>query len=422
MQRRDMLKGAALAGLACDLLPVGRHAWAALAQPAVARPPRLLVLMLRGAVDGLSVVVPYADPGYARSRSTIALGRPGSPGGALDLDGSFGLHPALEPLLPLWRSGTLGFVHACGSPDATRSHFDAQDYMESGTPGRKTTPDGWLNRLVGVLPGPSRSAATRAVSIGPVLPRICSGRNAVANIASGRAATRPSVLDRAVVGKAFDSLYAGDDALSRAYSASRQSRREVMGSLESADAMAREMQAANNGAPLPTGFVEDASRLASLMRNDPRVQLAFMDLGGWDTHANQGASTGQLANRLAPVASGLAAMATRLGPVFEDTVVVVMSEFGRTVRQNGNGGTDHGHGNVMWLLGGSVAGGAVHGRWPGLDDSALHDGRDLAVTTDFRSVLAELLERHLRLDDRQLDAVLPQFKLADGLPGVLRGA
>ncbi|MEO8858101.1 MAG: DUF1501 domain-containing protein [Burkholderiaceae bacterium] len=423
MQRRDILKAGALTGaaLGLGLLPVGRHAWAALADPVTERPRRLVVLMLRGAVDGLSIVVPYADPGYARARSSIALGRPGSQGGVLDLDGRFGLHPALEAMMPLWSSGKLAFVQACGSPDTTRSHFDAQDYMESGTPGRKTTPDGWLNRLVGVLPVPTKGiTATRAVSIGPVLPRIYAGANAVANIASGNAATRPTVLDQPAVGQAFDKLYSADDKLSRAYQASRQSRREVMGSLQSADAMEREMKAANNGAPLPNGFVEDATRLATLMRNDARVQLAFMDLGGWDTHANQGASSGQLANRLNPVGSGLAAMAARLGPVFEDTVVVVMSEFGRTVRQNGNGGTDHGHGNVMWLLGGAVAGGAVHGRWPGLDASALYEGRDLAVTTDFRSVLAELLERHMLLGDQQLDKVLPQFRAPEGLPGVIR--
>jgi uncharacterized protein (DUF1501 family) len=172
-------------------------------------------------------------------------------------------------------------------------------------------------------------------------------------------------------------------------------------------AESREMQMADRGAPLPNGFPDDAARLATLMRNDPKIQMAFVALGGWDTHAGQGAGTGQLANRLAPLGQGLAVLAQRLGPLFDDTTVLVMSEFGRTARENGNGGTDHGHGNVMWVLGGQVNGGKVYGDWPGVGDAALNEGRDLAVTTDFRSVLAQVAERHLRLSDRQLAAVFP---------------
>ncbi len=408
MLRRDLLWGAAAASL--GLLPIGRGAWAVVGEPPASPPRRLIVVFLRGAADGLSIVAPYADPVYYQARSSIALSRPGTEGGALDLDGRFGLHPALSPLMPLWKSGKLGFVHASGSPDATRSHFDAQDYMESATPGRKSTQDGWLNRLLGALPAPAggRATATRAVSIGAVLPRIYAGNNQVANIASGAAATRPTQLDRPVVSQAFDKLYSADDKMSRAYQASQQSRREVMDSM-APDDLEREMTAANNGAPLPNGFPDDAVRLATLMRNDARVQLAFMEVGGWDTHANQGGASGQLANRLSPLGSGLAALATRLGPAFDETVVVVVSEFGRTVQQNGNGGTDHGHGNVIWALGGRVNGGRVLGQWPGLDSSALYEGRDLAVTTDFRTVLAEVLERHLLLPDARLDEVLPRF-------------
>ena len=413
MLRRDLLWGAAAASL--GLLPVGRSAWAVVGEPPASAPRRLIVVFLRGAADGLSIVVPYADPAYYQARSSIALGRPGTEGGALDLDGRFGLHPALSPLMPLWKSGKLGFVHASGSPDATRSHFDAQDYMESATPGRKSTQDGWLNRLLGALPAPAggRATATRAVSIGAVLPRIYAGNNQVANIASGAAATRPTQLDRPVISQAFDKLYSADDKMSRAYQASQQSRREVMDSMAPSD-LEREMTAANNGAPLPNGFPDDAVRLATLMRNDARVQLAFMEVGGWDTHANQGGASGQLANRLSPLGSGLAALATRLGPAFDETVVVVVSEFGRTVHQNGNGGTDHGHGNVIWALGGRVNGGRVLGQWPGLDSSALYEGRDLAVTTDFRTVVAEVLERHLLLPDARLDEVLPRFSGSHG--------
>ncbi len=425
MDRRNWLRHAALAGTA--LLPVGRAAWAAAPSGADPAAHKLVVIFLRGAVDGLNVVVPYADPGYHAGRSTIALGAPGSPGGVLDLDGRFGLHPALSPLMPLWQSGKLAFVHAAGSPDATRSHFDAQDYMESATPGRKGTPDGWLNRLLGALPGDpaNRTAPTRAVSIGPVLPRIYAGIQPVANIAAGKASGQPTVLDRPKVEDAFGALYAGDDKVSQAYRQSRLAHREVMGAMN-AEAMGgdmqREMQAADNGAPLPFGFPDDASRLARLMRNDARVQLAFMALGGWDTHANQGAATGQLAQRLQPLGQGLAALASGLGPLFDQTVVLVMSEFGRTARQNGNGGTDHGHGNAMWLLGGRVAGGGqVLGRWPGLGASELHEGRDLAVTTDFRDVLTEVCERHLLLPDARLAEVFPGFKVADsGRPNLIR--
>ena len=413
MLRRELFAKAACAGL--GLIAVGHNAWATVAASGAPAPKRLIVVFMRGAADGLSIVVPYAEAAYYQARSSIALGRPGAQGGVLDLDGHFGLHPALEPMMPLWKSGKLGFVHASGSPDATRSHFDAQDYMESATPGRKSTQDGWLNRLLGALPAPAggRATPTRAVSIGPVLPRIYAGSNQVANIASGAAATRPTQLDRPLISQAFDKLYSADDKMSRAYQASQQSRREVMGSLEPGE-LEREMTAANNGAPLPNGFPDDASRLATLMRNDARVQLAFMAVGGWDTHANQGNASGQLANRLSPLGSGLAALATGLGPVFDDTVVVVMSEFGRTVHQNGNGGTDHGHGNVMWLLGGRIRGGKVFGQWPGIDASALYEGRDLALTTDFRLVLAELLERHLLLPDARLGEVFPQFTGSQG--------
>ena len=425
MLRRHLLqRSAILGGL---LLPVGRAAWAAVgaAPPPGTAPKRLIVVLLRGAVDGLSVVVPHAEPAYHAARSAIALGRPGTDGGVLALDGRFGLHPALAPLLPHWQAGRLGFVHAAGSPDGTRSHFDAQDYMESATPGRKATPDGWLNRLLGALPADPqpRGAPTRAVSIGPVLPRIYAGPNPVANLATGRAAARPTQLDRPPVGDAFAALYAGDDKLSQAYQASRQAHREVMASLASPADISREMQAADNGAPLPAGFPDDANRLATLMRNDARVQLAFFALGGWDTHANQGNAKGQLASRLHPLGLGLAALADGLGPALEQTVIVVMSEFGRTVRQNGNGGTDHGHGNAMWLLGGPVAGGKVHGRWPGLETAALHEGRDLAVTTDFRQVLAEVCGGHLALAPASLAGVFPGFDAASGPAlGVLRAA
>ena len=398
MQRRSFLN--ALAASAALVVPLGRSAWAATSFDARPARRKLVVVMLRGAVDGLNVVAPIGDANYARLRPTIGLGLPGTDHGALDLDGYFGLHPALAPLMPLWEQQKLAFIHASGSPDPSRSHFDAQDYMESATPGRKNTPDGWMNRMVGQLPG--APASIRALSIGPVMPRILSGPAAAMNLANGAAGVRANVLDQPNVGAAFDQLYAGDSRIARAYAGGKAAHRDVMTAAQN-----REMQAADNGAPLPNGFPDDAARLAHLMRSDARIQLAFVALGGWDTHANQGSGTGQLANRLAPLGQGLAVLAQRLGPLFDDTTIVVMSEFGRTARENGNRGTDHGHGNAMWVLGGGVNGGKVLGEWGGLADVALHDGRDVPVTTDFRSVLAQVAEKHLRLNDKQLVQLFP---------------
>ena len=234
------------------------------------------------------------------------------------------------------------------------------------------------------------------------MPRILAGPAAAMNLANGAAGVKATVLDKPDVGAAFDQLYAGESRMARAYADGRAAHRDVM-----AAAANPEMQAADNGAPLPNGFPDDAARLAQLMRSDAKIQLAFVALGGWDTHASQGGATGQLANRLAPLAQGLAVLAQRLGPLFDDTTVVVMSEFGRTARENGNGGTDHGHGNAMWVLGGGVGGGKVLGEWGGVGDAALNEGRDLPVTTDFRAVLAQVAEKHLRLGDRQLARLFP---------------
>ncbi|WP_426192891.1 DUF1501 domain-containing protein [Massilia sp. DWR3-1-1] len=407
MQRRTFLDSMALgAGL---LLPLGRAAWAASAGTPTQK--KLIVVMLRGAVDGLNVVAPVADENYLRLRPTIGLALPGMEGGAIDLDGYFGLHPALADLQGLWAEKKLAFVHASGSPDSTRSHFDAQDYMESATPGRKSTADGWMNRLLAALPGVA--TPSRALSIGPVMPRILSGPSAAMNLPNGAAATRANILDKKEVGAAFDQLYGSHQRFGRAYQDGKQAHQDVM----AAAAAALEHDKANpadRGAPLPNGFPDDAARLATLMRNDPTIQVAFIDLGGWDTHAGQGAARGQLANRLAPLGQGLALLARRLGPMFDDTTIVVMSEFGRTARENGNGGTDHGHGNVMWVLGGAVNGGHVHGDWQGLGDAALNEGRDLPVTTDFRHVLAQIAERHMGLGERQLQKIFPNLPQRGG--------
>jgi uncharacterized protein (DUF1501 family) len=395
MNRREFLKRS----VGATVLPLGPGAWAA--ATAGGGPKRLIVILLRGAVDGLNVVVPYAEPTYHEVRPTIAIASPGMDQGALSLDDRFGLHPSLAGLLPLWNDRKLAFVHAAGSPDATRSHFDAQVFIENGTPGDTTTRDGWMNRLLMALPGPH--GPTQAISVGPTLPQILRGSLPVANLPLGPEAARSMPLDRPEISRAFDRLYAGNDPLSQAYRQARAARGELLGDLAS------EMREADNGAPPSSGFPREASRLAHLIRRDRNIRLACASLGGWDTHVNQGRSKGQLANRLQPLGDGLAALAKGLGGDLDDTVIVVISEFGRTVRENGNGGTDHGHGNVVWVLGGRVRGGRVYGDWPGLAKAQLYQGRDLAVTTDYRAVFAAILERHLGLADHQLAAIFPNL-------------
>jgi uncharacterized protein (DUF1501 family) len=406
MNRRDFLQALMLGGSAA--LGTTRAAWALTSPSASTSTRRLIVVFMRGAVDGLSLVVPHNEANYYRLRPTLAIGKPGSADGVLDLDGRFGLHPALAPLTPFWREGSLAFVHAAGSPDPTRSHFDAQDNIESGTPGNKATPDGWLNRLEGVLPADdaTHASATRAISIGALLPRIFKGHSRVTTIASGATAVRPTVLDRPSVSRSFEKLYSADPGMGPMFADYIAARSDVVAAIEHADP---EMMAADNGAPSSYAFASDAARVGTLMRQDPRVQLGFLAVSGWDTHANQGGVRGPLAGLLSPFAQGMSTLVRSLGSVYAETTIVVLSEFGRTVAQNGNAGTDHGHGNVMWLMGGPIAGGKVHGDWTGLDDGALHEGRDLPVTTDYRTVLAQICERHLRLSDANLADIFPDM-------------
>lgn len=397
IQRRALL-------LATAALP----AWARAQHPD--RPPRLVVVLLRGAVDGLSVCVPHGDPGYAVDRPSIALAPPGRDGGVLDLgDPLFGLHPALAPLLPLWQAGQLGFVHSCGQPQASRSHFEAQDQLEAG--GRDDS--GWLARLLGLqAPG----GAVRALYSAPTRPRLLSGPAAAAVAALQGGALRAP---RPRLDEGLARLYADDPRYAAAWQAAQRGREQVSEALRAGAALEREMDAASQGAPPPGSLPDTARRLARAMRADPRLQLAALELGGWDTHARQGAAQGQLANRLAPLGQGLAQLARELGPVWDDTVVLVLSEFGRTAHENGNGGTDHGRGNAVWLLGGRVAGGRVHGRWTGLEPAARHEGRELAISTDVRAVLAGVAAGHLGLRDSALAALFPAYREAP-LTGLLR--
>jgi uncharacterized protein (DUF1501 family) len=404
MYRRQFLQQSGLA-VGAAVSAIASHGW--MVRAAAPQKKRLVVVFLRGAVDGLNVVVPYREDAYYSARPKIAIPQPGQPNGALKLDDTFGLHPTLESIFPLWQQGSLAFVHACGSPDETRSHFDAQDYMESGTPGVKKTADGWMNRLLATLSGRN---IIQAVNVGAATPRILAGPMAIASLGSGRNAARPLSIDNTRISSAFDKLYGNKDALSQAYQEGRQARQALLTDLDA------ETKMANNGAPLPIGFATDTQRLARIMRQDARVQLAFLALGGWDTHVNQGSSQGLLARNLEALGKGLAMLQQELGPVYAETTIVVMSEFGRTVAENGNGGTDHGHGNAMWVIGGNVKGGQVYGQFPGLQANQLHQGRDLAITTDFRTVMSSLLTQHLQLSAIQMAKIFPGYKTSQLLP------
>jgi uncharacterized protein (DUF1501 family) len=379
------------------------------------RKKTLVVIFQRGACDGLNTVIPYGEHAYRALRPTIAVPAPkaGGTDAALDLDGFFGLHPALEPLLPLWRGGDLAAVQAIGSPDGTRSHFDAQDFMETGTPGRKATEDGWMNRCLQACPDPE-STPLRAIALTPTLPRSLAGTYpavALANIRDFdlRPAAGPAV------GRGFEEMYAG--AVRDTLHGTGQEAFEAIQFLKKTDSA--KYQPAE-GVQYPRGPYGDSLRqIAQLLKADVGVEMAFTEVGGWDHHAAEGGAQGQLANRLRDFGSALAAFHRDLGDRMQDVVVVTMTEFGRTVRENGNRGTDHGHASVSFVMGGRVRGGKVHGRWPGLAPDRLYEGRDLAITTDFRDLLAEVLTRHLGA--RNLASVFPGRTSSPAcFPGVIK--
>jgi uncharacterized protein (DUF1501 family) len=393
--RRNFLKSVGLGFVAMGL-PPGFLLRAAGAQSA--RGKKVLVLVFqRGAMDGLNVVIPFKDPNYYGFRPTIAVAEPGEgPERAIDLDGFYALHPALAPLKSVYDQGHLAFVQASGSPDNTRSHFDAQDYMEIGTPGIKTTPDGWLNRCLGER---KKSAAEpfRGVSLTAQMPRILFGA-APALTLSSLDEFRPR---NEALGNALQKLYANSsDPLFRS---GAENLFTAMNELRRVEA---KIPASGERYP-GTRFGVGLSQIARLIKADVGLEIAFSEIGGWDTHANQGGATGQLANRLRELGEGLAAFNRDLGDRMEDVVLLTMSEFGRTARENGNRGTDHGHANVMFAMGGSVRGGKVYGRWPGLAPEVLFEGRDLPLTTDYRTVCSEVVSRHLGL--RNLGKIFPGF-------------
>ena len=403
--RRIFLRNSALAIVGTAAIPafLTRAAYGA-PEPGT-KNKRLVVIFQRGAADGLNIVVPHGEPAYYAMRPTINIPR----NSVIDLDGFFGLHPSMSAFQPLWQQRHLAIVHAAGSPDPTRSHFDAQDFMESGTPGVKATDDGWLNRALHSLSAPPQKSAFRAIALGPSLPRIISGSEpavAVNNISDFRVGGRNSYA--VPIANTFEAMY--EQSVDSVLHGTGQETFEAVKMLKSADP-AHYMPAA--GAIYPRGrFGDSLKQLAQLIKANLGVQVAFADIGGWDHHVNEGNTQGQIANILRDFSQSLAAFWIDLGDLAEDTVVVTMSEFGRTARENGNRGTDHGHANVMFVMGGSVKGGKVYGQWPGLDQSQLYEGRDLAVTTDFRRVLGEAVYRHL--GNKSWDIVFPGFENQPG--------
>jgi uncharacterized protein (DUF1501 family) len=413
MNRRFFLKssGVALASISAATMSPSFMTRALAQTSGKGRRKILIAIFQRGAMDGLSAVVPYAEQEYYNLRSAIAVPRPGAGGAqpnqapAIDLDGYFALHPTLAPFKPIYDSGQLAIIHAAGSPDNTRSHFDAQDYMESATPGVKSTTDGWLNRYL-QSNGAADSSPFRGVAMGPTLPRVMQGKaSAIAmnNINDFTIRAGGGETGQAVQG-GFEAMYAQtvNDAL-------RGAGKETFDAMKLLKRVNPAQYKPSPDAVYPRGAFGDRLRqVAQLIKSDIGLEIAFTDIGGWDTHANQGSSLGQLALRLTEFAQGLSALYTDLKERAEDVVILTMTEFGRTARENGNRGTDHGHASVMFAIGGSIKGGKVYGKWPGLKSHQLYEGRDLAVTTDFRDVFAELAKKHLGATD--LNAIFPGYQ------------
>jgi uncharacterized protein (DUF1501 family) len=402
--RRGFMRGGALALVGTSVIPafLTRSIYAEMDRAAASR-KKLVVIFQRGACDGLNVVVPHAEKNYYAMRPTIAIQQKD----VLDLDGFFGLHPALASFKPLYDQGHLAIIHAAGSPDMTRSHFDAQDYMESGTPGVKSTTDGWLNRALQDERLTAKPSPFRAVALSPQVPRTLEGKVpaiAVSNLADFSVAGKGP--QPSPISNAFQAMY--DESSDAVMRGTGEETFEAVKMLRSADP-AKYVPAAGVVYPT-TPFGNSMKQIAQLLKSNLGVEAAFADIGGWDTHQNQGAATGQLAGRLKEFSETIAAFWNDMGNDAEDITLVTMSEFGRTARQNGTGGTDHGHANVMFVLGGQVKGGKVYGKWPGLANEQLNEGRDLAVTTDFRNVLGETVYK--TIGARDMEKVFPAARVS----------
>ncbi len=402
LSRRELFKwgGIGLAGLTLAAMPRWARAAASMAQDS---PKILIVLFQRGAADGLNIISPFNDPYYHKARPTIALNAPGQDKGALDLDGKFGLHPALGALMPMWKAGTFAAIQAVGSPEETRSHFEAQDNMETGTPGVKVTPDGWLDRVLSDNYTSNKSPLT-AVSISPRLPRILRGNYPVTSFPNLNAY---KFSGGALQASSFEELYAGsiDKLLSG-----------VGKETEDSVNMLQKITGGKPQKPEDAGYPKgnlcrSFYEMSRIIKANVGLRIGFMDIGGWDHHANEGSTDGQLNQHLRELGDSIAAFYQDMGSQAQDILLVTMTEFGRTLQENGDRGTDHGHASCMMVFGGNIKGGKVYGTWPGLAPDQLYEGRDLQVTTDFRQVHNEILTGHLGLTST-----------TDAFPGFTPGA
>jgi uncharacterized protein (DUF1501 family) len=408
--RRFFLKSSAIAAAGIGMIP-SFLARAAVQNSNSRKNKILITIFQRGAADGLNMIIPFGEPAYSQVRPSLAIAAPkGSPasqaasGRAIDLDGFFAMHPLMAPLKPIYDQHHLAVVHAAGLPDNTRSHFDAQDFMESGTPGVKTTNDGWLNRHLVSKPD-SRATLFRAVALGSALPPILRGKAraiALSSIQEFQIAAAEQDFRAMYQGNSYDLIYGtGKDTMT------------AVAALRKINPLQYQPRA---GAEYPdTVLGRSLRQIAQLIKANVGLEVAFADSDGWDTHANQ---AGQFDSMLTDLSQSIGALHKDLDNRMEDVVILTFSEFGRTAAENGNRGTDHGHANVMMLLGGPVMGGKVYGKWPGLAKEQLYEGRDLALTTDFRLVFGEVLGSHL--GNKVLDAVFPGYAMeAKNFHGVI---
>ena len=397
MNRKQFLQTLALFGTGL-IIPISNRSWISYSNAQTSNSDRLIVIFLRGAIDGLNIVAPYTDDEYYSLRPTLALNPPGEFGDSvIDLDGTFGLHPALEDLMPLWQEKSLAFINCCGLPNNNRSHFAVQHLIETGIPDNKNSNEGWMNRLLGEI---YQDNPTQAINFGSSTHRIFNGQNPVANLPRKESKEQSSTMKQNNLNQLFAQLYQGNGELGNAYREGLQAQEIFMAELQT------EMKTANKGAPKSTSFLQEVDEMATLIKGNANAQLAFIDFGAWDTHTNEANTLNRL---LPPLGQGIAQLRQKLGQEYQNTTIVVMSEFGRTAKENGNRGTDHGHGNVMWVMGGKVKGGQVYGQWQGLAKNQLYQGRDLPVNHDYRDVITQILDRNFKLSQSSLDKVFPRF-------------
>ncbi|MCZ6530870.1 MAG: DUF1501 domain-containing protein [Chloroflexi bacterium] len=411
LNRREFLR---IAGL--STAPLALPGWAprlAFAPPGSAPSGDLLVcVFLRGGMDGLNAVIPHFESEYYGARANLSITEPraGNDVSSIELDDRFSLHPSLRPLLDPFQAGELAIVHACGSPDPTHSHFDAMDYMERGTPGEKQIASGWIARHLLTAPWENESPF-RAIGVGVGLQASLRGpvpATALQSVAEFHLPGNPQGV--AVLQQTLSSLYElpeRDESLFQELSSQAATTFEAMDLLAGLDPAGYQP---SGGADYPEDdFGRGLSQIALLAKSELGLEIACIDIGGWDTHIQQGAEEGRMPQLMASVAGGLAAFHRDMGEKMKDATVVTMSEFGRRVAENGGGGTDHGHGGVMFVMGGGILGGKVYGEWPGLAPDNLYGPGDLAITTDFREVLAEIVLK--RLKNNRIDEVFPGYRV-----------